>query len=67
MAPSWDGAVQRLRALFVERLDFDPASRVVSEGKEWPRQGPQAAERGRRSTRGCRGCTGCRADAQPVR
>ncbi len=21
--PSWDGAVQRLRALFVERFDFD--------------------------------------------
>ncbi len=28
-APSWDRAVQRLRALFVERLNFDPASGAV--------------------------------------
>ena len=51
--PSWDGAVQRLRALFVERLDFDPASGAVPlRDKELPgsaariaaRQGVQVVE-----------------------
>ena len=45
-APSWDGAVQRLRALFVERLDFDPASGVVPlRDKELPGSAARIAAR----------------------